>query len=81
MLLNQMLRLTLTFLIASRNPKVDYTDDNESEICVQEKQISRPEGDCGVRLKEKKQLFPNIQRIVLRKKENIGLPLCKRVGL
>lgn len=81
MLLNQMLRLTFTYFIASRNPKEDYFDDNESEIYVQAKQIYWPEGDCGVRLKEKKQLFPNIQRIVQRKKENIGLPLCKRVGL
>ena len=43
-----MLRLSLTNLIASRNPKEgDYLDDNESEICIQEKQIIWPEGDCG----------------------------------
>lgn len=77
MLLNQMLRLNLTYLTAFRNPK----DDNESEICVQEKQISWLAGDCGVRLNEKKQLFLNIQRIVLRKKNNISLPLYKKVGL
>lgn len=43
-----MLRLSLTNLIASRNPKEgDYLDDNESEICTREKQIIWPEGECG----------------------------------
>lgn len=43
-----MLRLTVTNLTASRNPKDgDYLDDNESEICVQEKQIIWTEGNCG----------------------------------
>lgn len=36
-------------LIASRNPKEgDYLDDNETEICVHEKQVIWPEGDCGI---------------------------------
>lgn len=43
-----MLRLSSTNLIASRNPKErDYLDDNESEICIQEKQIIWPKGECG----------------------------------
>lgn len=42
-----MLRLTVTNLIASRNPKEgDYLDDNESEICVQGKQVIWTEGSC-----------------------------------
>lgn len=57
MLLNQILKLTLTYLTASRHLKEDYFDGNETDICVQEKQISWPEGDCGVRLKEKKQFI------------------------
>ena len=42
-----MLRLTLTYLIAPRNPKKNYLDDNGYEICFQERQITQPEGDCG----------------------------------
>lgn len=68
-----MLRLSLRNLIASRNPKEgDYLDGSESEICIQEKQIIWPEGKCGgLRLKGEKQLFPNIQSIVLIKEESI----------
>lgn len=63
MLLSQMLRLTLTYLIASRNPKQEDLDDTEPEICVREKQIAWREGDCGVRLNEGKHLFPNFKEL------------------
>lgn len=69
----------------------EYSDDNELKICVQEKQIIWLERDCwgwdswtwllGVRLTGKKQLLPNIWRIILMKKENICLALSKQLGL
>lgn len=72
-----MLRLTLINLISSRNSKEGYySDENESKICVQGKQIIWPEGDSGSETQIAEKIFPNIQEIVLMKKKNICLALC-----